>query len=125
MWMNKKLLKQENAELKYQLDRAEEVYSELVENYEVIVKYNDDLADKVEEYMKKYPFDLGQTVYDVKLRSASGRFTKTKAAREHSVVNEVVVDKKNYFTLVDRFASGEVFTSMDEATEYLNKVCVE
>lgn len=83
------------------------------------------LSKELAEMQCKYPFEIGQTVYDLQLRSSKGRFTKTKASREHSLINEVVVDKKNYFGLVDRYASNDVFTDKVEAETYLEYVCVE
>lgn len=89
------------------------------------LKYNEELADKVEELLATYPFVMGQVVYDVQLRSATGRFTKTKPSREHSIINEVIVDKKNYFNLVERYNSNDVFTDLKHAEEYLDAVCVD
>ena len=86
---------------------------------------NDELADRVQELNDMYPFEFGQVVYDVQLRNAKGRFTKTKASREHSVINEVVVDRKNYFTLVDRYRSSDVFMNLEAAEMRLDAVCVE
>lgn len=86
---------------------------------------NDELADKVEEYMKKYPLELGQVVYDVQLRSSKGTFTKTKACKQHSTINELVVDKKNYFKLVDKFATNTLFVDIKDAESYLDSICVE
>ena len=93
-------------------------------NNELLVT-NNDLSNELVEMKSKFPFDLGQVVYDLQLRSSKGRFTKTKASREHSLINEVVVDKKNYFGLVDRYASNDVFTDRIEAEKYLESVCVE
>ena len=104
---------------------AVEENAKLVEIKEELLRINNELADAVEKYMSMYPFELGQVVYDVQLRSSKGRFTKTKASREHSLINEVVVDKKNYFNLVDRYASNDVFTDRVKAEKYLESVCVE
>ena len=114
MWVSKKNFK----ELENQLLALTEFKKELL-------KINEELADKVEDMIKKYPFEMGQVVYDLQLRSSKGRFTKTKASREHSLINEVVVDKKNYFNLVDRYASNDVFTDRVEAEKYLESVCIE
>ena len=111
-------LKQENKALKAEVNRLLELKSTLM-------SINNELADKVEEYMRIYPFQLGQVVYDVQLRSSKGRFTKTKASREHSIINEVVVDKKNYFNLVDRYRNADVFMTQDEAVEHLDLVCID
>ena len=93
-------------------------------NNELLVT-NNDLSNEIIEMKSKYPFEMGQTVYDLQLRSSKGRFTKTKASREYSLINEVVVDKKNYFGLVDRYNNKDVFTDKNRAEEYLESVCVE
>ena len=102
----------------------EELENMRTTNNELLVN-NNDLSDEIIEMKSKFPFDLGQVVYDLQLRSSKGRFTKTKASREYSLINEVVVDKKNYFGLVDRYASNDVFTDKIEAEKYLESVCVE
>ena len=84
-----------------------------------------ELEDHLDHMEKKFPFSIGQVVYDVQLRSSKGRFTKTKASKEHSLINEVVVDHKNYFNLVDRYMSEDVFLHLECAQEYLEKVCIE
>lgn len=118
MWVTKKKLREELAHAEQQLQRKEYLYNELMASY--IAK--DDL---LKDMINQYPFELGQIVYDLQLRSSKGRFTKTKASREHSLINEVIVDKKNYFNLVDRYASNDVFTDRFEAERYLESVCVE
>ena len=110
MWTTKKALKAEIESLKNLKND--------------VIKHNNKLADALEEMMAKYPFELGQVVYDVQLRSEKGRFTKTKASREYSIINEVVVDKKNYFNLVDRLYNEDVFTALADAEAHLDKVCV-
>lgn len=90
-----------------------------------VLSANVKLADALADMRSKYPFDIGQVVYDVQLRSSKGRFTKTKASREHSYINEVVVDKKNYFNLVDRLAGNDVFTNKTAAEAFIADVCVE
>lgn len=118
MWITKKKHKKIVTELENTIKHKEAQIEE-------IVKYNDELAEALEEMQSMYPFNLGDVVYDVQLRSAKGRFTKTKPSREHCIINEVVVDKKNYFGLVDRLATKDVFTNLDDATNYLDDVCVE
>ena len=102
----------------------EELENMRTTNNELLVT-NNDLSNEIIEMKSKYPFEMGQTVYDLQLRSSKGRFTKTKASREHSLINEVVVDKKNYFNLVDRYASKDVFKDRVEAEKYLESVCIE
>lgn len=119
MFFNKtKKLKNENIQLKLAIEDALEVK-------EKVIQYNNELADKLKDMLTKFPFDLGQVVYDVQLRSAKGRFTKTKPSLEHSLINEVVVDKKNYFGLVERYNNRDVFTTYEAAEKHLKAVCVE
>lgn len=81
--------------------------------------YEDELA-----YMSEaFPFVLGQVVYDVTLKNAQGKYTKTKPARTHSTITEVEVDEKNYFKLVERYRRNDVFTEAAEAEEYLESIC--
>ena len=66
-----------------------------------------------------FPFTMGQIVYDVALKDDKGRYTKTEPSYEHSEINEVVVDEKNYFGLVDRLKRHDVFVKLDDAELYL------
>ena len=70
-----------------------------------------------------FPFYLGQVVYDVQLRNEKGRYAKKNASLEHSLVNVVTVDMKNYFNLVERYKKQDVFTNADEAQAFINNVC--
>lgn len=114
MWISKK---------KFQ--SMEDELISLLEVREKLVTINEELADKVEDMLAKYPFELGQVVYDLQLRNDKGRYTKKNPSRTHSVVNEVTVDKKNYFTLVDRFIAKDVFKTLKEAEKHLDEVCVD
>lgn len=71
-----------------------------------------------------FPFELGQTVYDVQLRNDMGRYATKNVSLEHSRINEVVVDTKNYFNLVERFKKNDVFVDYKSAKAYLESVCV-
>lgn len=71
-----------------------------------------------------FPFTFGQTVYDVQLRNENGRYTRKNASLEHSLINEVVVDEKNYFGLVSRYKRDDVFFNYESAREFLESVCV-
>lgn len=82
------------------------------------------LMDELETKIEAFPFDLGQTVYDVQLRNEKGRYAKKNASLEHSRINEVVVDDKNYFGLVERYKKNDVFCSYEMARAYLESVCV-
>lgn len=71
-----------------------------------------------------FPFALGQTVYDVQLRNEKGRYAKKNVSLEHSLINEVVVDEKNYFGLVERYKRNDVFVDYQSARVFLESVCV-
>ena len=93
-------------------------------NNELLVA-NNDMSHEIIEMKSKFPFDLGQVVYDVQLRSAKGRFTKIKPSIEHSLINEVIVDKRNYFSLVERYNNRDVFITCEAAETHLKDVCVD
>jgi hypothetical protein len=84
-----------------------------------IVDLTEDLYDMVDAF----PFYMGQTVYDVALKNAQGRYTKTKPSREHCTITEVEVNEKNYFGLKKRLENNDVFYEREEAEEYLESVC--
>ena len=72
-----------------------------------------------------FPFALGQIVYDVQLRNERGRYAKKNVSLEHSLINEVVVDEKNYFGLVERYKRNDVFVVYNNARAFLESVCVK
>lgn len=72
---------------------------------------------------EKYPLELGETVYDVALKNAQGKYTKTKPSLEHCIITPVTVDEKNYFKLVKRMVNKDVFMSMESAKKYLESIC--
>lgn len=84
---------------------------------------NVDLMNKLDTMVETFPFKLGQTVYDVALKNAQGRYTKTKPSFEHSTITEVVVDTKNYFKLVERYKRQDIHMTMESAEDYLKSVC--
>ena len=86
-------------------------------------KKNVALMGELEEMLEMFPFKLGQTVYDVALKNNKGRYTKSNASAEYSTITEVVVDDKNYFSLVKRLRRNDVFFDYDSAKEHLNSVC--
>ena len=90
-----------------------------------IRKYNEDIANEYEKIRTYYPLDLGATMYDVQLRSEDGKYTRTKASREHSLINEVLVTEANYFKLKKRMLKNDVFFAFDHAKEYLDKICMK
>lgn len=87
-------------------------------------KYNEDIAELCGDMRSRFPFDIGQTVYDIQLRGENGRYTRTKASREHSLINEIVVTSRNYFKLKLRMLKHDVFKTRDEAENYLDNVCI-
>lgn len=85
---------------------------------------NVDLMDQLDAMVETFPFKLGQTVYDVALKNAQGRYTNTKPSFEHSTITEVVVDTKNYFKLVERYNRQDVHMTRASAEDYLKSVCI-
>lgn len=83
------------------------------------------LEDMINRMRTMFPFDIGQTVYDVQLKDKNGKYTKKKPSLEHSLINEVVVSEKNYFGLVKRYKNHDVFLSSSAANRFLSEVCVE
>ena len=79
--------------------------------------------DELLGMLQMFPFEMCQVVYDVALKNAKGRYTKTNPSFEHCTITEVVVDEKNYFKLVERYHRNDVFFDRDEAEEYLRSIC--
>ena len=92
---------------------------------DVLAAYNECEAVKGELNAMKnaFPFTLGQTVYDVQLRNEQGRYATKNASIEHSRINEVVVNKQNYFGLVDRYHRNDVFFDYDAAKAFIADTC--
>ena len=114
---SKRKLKAQIAQLEYELTCTKGIKDE-------VIKYNNELADYAEQMSKQFPFQLGQTVYDVQLRSSKGRYTKNKASKEHSLINEVVVTRDNYFELIERYESQEVYLVKEYAEQYIDSVSI-
>lgn len=104
---------------KKRLDAIAKHDAEVQELKNEIIELNEELRDMVDSF----PFYLGQVVYDVALKNAQGRYTKTKPSREHCAITEVEVNEKNYFSLKKRLENNDVFYEREEAEEYLNSVC--
>ena len=83
------------------------------------------LMNELENKLEVFPFTIGQTVYDVQLRNEMGRYAKKNASLEHSLINEVVVDEKNYFNLVERYKRKDVFTTRELAQIHLETICTK
>lgn len=77
----------------------------------------------LEAAFEEFPLVLGQKVYDIALKNDKGRYTKTNPSLKHSTIIEVIVDEKNYFSLVNRFRRNDVFFEYEEAEEHLKSVC--
>ena len=93
---------------------------EQIFNLEMSVK---ELEGEIAMRDEKYPLELGETVYDIALKNAQGKYTKTKPSLEHCTITPVVVDEKNYFKLVKRMANNDVFLSETTAKTYLESIC--
>lgn len=83
----------------------------------------DMLEEEIMDIVEDFPFFIGQTVYDVALKDAHGRYTKKKPSLEYSTITPVVVDHKNYFKLVERYERSDVFDDEEDAIAYLRNVC--
>ena len=83
------------------------------------------LSDKLATMQQMFPFAIGQTVYDVQLRNEKGRYAKKNASLEHSKINKIVVDEKNYFGLVERYQRHDVFVDYGTADAFLIDVCTK
>lgn len=104
---------------KQRLEYLERHEAELQELREEI----SDLEDALLNCYQAFPFFIGQTVYDVALKNAQGRYTKTKPSIEHCTITPVEVNEKNYFGLVKRLENNDVFYEHEDAEEYLKLVC--
>ena len=93
---------------------------EQIFNLEMSVK---ELEGEIAMRDEKYPLELGETVYDIALKNAQGKYTKTKPSLEHCTITPVVVDEKNYFKLVKRMTNNDVFLSESAAKTYLESIC--
>ena len=97
-------------------------------NFETKKKLKNKIADLMNELDSKieaFPFNLGQTVYDVAFKNAQGKYTKTKPSFKYSTITEVIVTEKNYFSLVNRLTCGDVFFSYEDAEHFIKYVCGE
>lgn len=89
---------------------------------ELVIALNDGKA-AYSKMCETYPFDIGQVVYDIQFRNTEGKFTKKHPSIEHSLINEVTVTERNYFGLVKRYYARDVFTTYEDANEFLNEFC--
>ena len=105
-------------ELRATIDKLENEMQELRDRYY-------EARVEIERRDAIFPFEIGQTVYDIQLRDENGRYVTDCASFEHSIVNTVVVDEKNYFGLVERYKRNDVFVSYVAAKAFLKSVCVK
>lgn len=82
-----------------------------------------ELEDALMRKEDMFPFYLGQTVFEVALKDAKGRYTKTDPSFEHCDITEVEVTEKNYFKLAKRCENNEVFFSREGAEFWLGYLC--
>ena len=129
MWATKRKLKCQVEELENKVTELDNQLKETVDSYEEYISHRADLfqlaVDQLASYQTQFPFNLGDIVYDIQLRNNKGRFTKRNPSKEYSVINEVIVDKKNYFNLVDRYNTNDVFRNREEAESYVESICVD
>lgn len=81
------------------------------------------LTAEREAHKEVFPFAMGQIVYDVALKNEQGRYTKINPSSEHSTITEVVVNEKNYFSLVKRYKNKDVFFTYSAAEDHLKTIC--
>ena len=129
MWTTKRKLKCQVEELENKVTELDTQLKETVDAYEEYISHRADLfqlaIDQLTSYQTQFPFNLGDIVYDIQLRNNKGRFTKRNPSKEYSVINEVIVDKKNYFNLVERYNTNDVFRNREEAQSYVESICVD
>lgn len=82
-----------------------------------------DLMNELDAKVEAFPLIIGQVVYDIALRNAQGKYTKTKPSFEQCTITPVTVDEKNYFKLVKRMGNNDVFTDEESAKAYLEFIC--
>lgn len=97
--------------------------SKLTFDNKILTEELDECEEDLAAMHEAFPFDLGQVVYDVTLKNAKGKYAKTKPALEYSTINEVLVTKKNYFSLVERLNNNDIFFDKKSAEEYLHAIC--
>ena len=92
----------------------------LITDLEMDIK---DCEMMINDMLEDFPFFIGQTVYDIALKNNKGRYARTNPSFEHSTITAVVVDEKNYFSLVSRYRRNDVFSNRVEAEEFLKSIC--
>lgn len=82
------------------------------------------LQCEMKELRVMFPFVIGQTVYDIQLRNANGKYAKKNISFEHSIINEVIVSEKNYFGLVKRYQKNDVFANKIDAETFIRHMAM-
>lgn len=119
----KKELKYQVSVLELDLDACEEELDAYRDKLETCENKLAICETELAYMQQKFPLNLGQVVYDVALKNAQGRYTKTKPSREHCTITEVEVNEKNYFGLVKRLNNNDVFFNQEDAESHLDCVC--
>ena len=119
----KKELRAEIARLEVQNDLLLTRNGKLADKVNDLSAAVDSSNDELHFMQQMFPFTLEQTVFDVALKNAQGKYTKKNPSFEHSTITEVAVNEKNYFSLVKRLKNNDVFYTKKAAEEYLKSVC--
>lgn len=90
-----------------------------------VQRLTDCLEQEREAIAVDFPIPMGATTYEVKLKGANGRFTTTKASKQHSVINEIIATPQNYFKLREKWFNGTLFLYSEDAHNYLDKMCID
>lgn len=83
----------------------------------------DILKKQIAETKRKYPIEIGHTVYNITQKDKDGRYTADKPCRETSTVAPALVTENNYFDLVRRLHARDVFIKEDAANRWLEVIC--
>ena len=119
----KKELRAEIARLEVQNDLLLTRNSKLTDKVDDLTTAVNSANDKVLCLKRMFPLALGETVFDVALKNAQGKYAKKNPSFEHSTITEVVVTEKNYFSLVKRLENNDVFYTRAAAEDYLKAIC--
>ena len=111
------------AALNKQIEELTAELSETKKLLEAVKADNHAITNKFYNVKKQFPLNLGATVYVLELKNERGRYVKNKPSLEHSNIQEVVVDEKNYFRLVNRYRVNRLFSTIEEAEHELDVLC--
>lgn len=96
-----------------------ETKKDLRKEISLLTKQLHELDVKYDKLLHNFPYELGQTLYEVKFKDSKGRYTKTNPSKAHCEIVLVTVDENNYFSLKDR----DVFLSHSTAEAYIKYKC--